>query len=96
MIVAMQGTATAAQIQYVIELMVELGFNVHRTTGATQTVLAGVGGSPTHFEITDFAVLPGVEKAYRISSTYKLAGRGFRRKVRPSRFPTASSWAVTR
>jgi hypothetical protein len=43
MIVAMQDHATDEQIQSVIERMVELGFNVHRTTGETQTILAGVG-----------------------------------------------------
>jgi len=56
---------------------VELGFNVHRTTGETQTILAGVG-TPGQFEITEFQVLSGVHNAYRISSQYKLAGRGFR------------------
>ncbi len=35
-------------------------------------------GHPSHFEVTEFAVLPGVHQAYRISSPYKLAGRGFR------------------
>ena len=77
MIVAMQDRATSEQIQTVIERMVELGFNVHRTTGETQTILAGVG-SPQHFEVTEFSVLKGVQQAYRISSPYKLAGRGFR------------------
>ena len=77
MIVAMQGEATEDQINDVIERMVELGFNVHRTTGATQTILAGVG-TPGHFEVTEFGVLPGVYEAYRISSPYKLAGRSFR------------------
>ena len=77
MIVAMQDHATDEQIQQVIELMVELGFNVHRTTGETQTILAGVG-TPGQFEITEFQVLSGVHNAYRISSQYKLAGRGFR------------------
>ena len=43
MIVAMQGEATEQHIHAVIERMVELGFDVHRTTGATQTILAGVG-----------------------------------------------------
>jgi len=42
MIVAMQDHATDEQIQNVIERMVELGFNVHRTTGEVQTILAGV------------------------------------------------------
>ena len=77
MIVAMRDHATDEQIQNVIERMVELGFNVHRTTGETQTILAGVG-TPGQFEITEFQVLSGVHNAYRISSQYKLAGRGFR------------------
>jgi 3-deoxy-7-phosphoheptulonate synthase len=77
MIVAMQNGATEEHIQQVIERMVELGFNVHRTTGAAQTILAGVG-TPEHFEVAEFKVLPGVFEAYRISSPYKLAGRNFR------------------
>jgi 3-deoxy-7-phosphoheptulonate synthase len=77
MIVAMQDEAQEEDIQYVIERMVELGFDVHRTTGARQTILAGVG-TPAHFDVAEFQVLPGVFQAYRISSPYKLAGRGFR------------------
>ncbi len=77
MIVAMQGEATEQHIHAVIERMVELGFDVHRTTGATQTILAGVG-TPGHFDVAEFKVLDGVFEAYRISSPYKLAGRGFR------------------
>ena len=77
MIVAMQDAATEEHIQSVIERMVELGFAVHRTTGAAQTILAGVG-TPQAFDVAEFAVLPGVQDAYRISSPYKLAGRNFR------------------
>ena len=77
MIVAMQDTATEEHIQQVIERMVELGFNVHRTTGEAQTILAGVG-SPDGFDVAEFQVRAGVHQAYRISSPYKLAGRGFR------------------
>ncbi len=86
MIVAMQSHATDEQIQNVIERMVELGFNVHRTTGETQTILAGVG-TPSHFEVTEFQVLSGVHQAYRISSPYKLAGRGFRPEGTRITFP---------
>ena len=43
MIVAMQEKATEEQIDAVIDAMVEAGVGVHRTTGATQTILAGVG-----------------------------------------------------
>ncbi len=47
MIVAMQEKATEEQIDFVIEVMVEAGVGVHRTTGATQTILAGVGPTAT-------------------------------------------------
>ena len=55
MIVAMQAEATEEQIQGVIEQLVRVGFNVHRTTGAVQTILAGVG-MPAHFDHKDFEV----------------------------------------
>ena len=86
MIVAMQDKALEQHIQQVIERMVELGFNVHRTTGATQTILAGVG-TPDHFDVAEFKVLPGVHDAYRISSPYKLAGRSFRPEGTTVTFP---------
>ena len=77
MIVAMQEMATEEQIDFVIEVMVEAGVGVHRTTGATQTILAGVGPTAT-IDLTKFENLPGVLHVHRISSPYKLAGRGFR------------------
>jgi len=77
MIVVMQEQATEQHIQTIIERMVELGFNVHRTTGATQIILAGVG-SPAQFDVQEFQVRGGVQDAYRITSPYKLAGRNFR------------------
>src|SRR5258708_26587261 len=66
--------------------MVELGLNVRRTTGAAQRILAGVG-TPEHFEVAEFNVLAGVYDAYRISSPYKLAGRGFRPEGTKVTFP---------
>ncbi len=76
MIVAMQEKATEEQIQLVLARMVEIGFNVHRTTGTLQTVLAGVG-QPASFDVHDFQLMTGVAEAHRITSPYKLAGRGF-------------------
>src|SRR5580693_5551658 len=86
MIVAMQEKASEEEIQGVIERLVMVGFNVHRTTGAIQTVLAGVG-TPTHFDHKDFELLPGVAEVVRISSPYKLAGRGFRPEGTVIHFP---------
>ncbi len=77
MIVAMQEKATEDQIDAVIDAMVEAGVNVHRTTGASQTILAGVG--PTAgVELRKFELLAGVLYVHRITAPYKLAGRAFR------------------
>src|SRR5262249_31485051 len=68
---------TEEQIQHVIARLVDMGFEVHRSTGAVQTVLGAVGLRPD-FDIREIEVLDGVKEAHRISSPYKLAGRSFR------------------
>jgi 3-deoxy-7-phosphoheptulonate synthase len=77
MIVAMQENATEQEIQQVIEHLVRMGFSVHRTTGARQSVLAAVGAR-IDFDIRNLEVLAGVQEVHRISAPYKLAGRAFR------------------
>jgi 3-deoxy-7-phosphoheptulonate synthase len=77
MIVAMQEAATEQQIQRVIELLIRMGFSVHRTTGVRQTVLAAVGAR-VDFDTRNLEVLAGVEHVHRISAPYKLSGRAFR------------------
>ncbi|MGA2218569.1 MAG: 3-deoxy-7-phosphoheptulonate synthase [Terracidiphilus sp.] len=77
MIVAMQEKATEEQIDAIIDAMVEAGVNVHRTTGASQTILAGVGPTAS-VDLRKFEIMAGVLYVHRISSPYKLAGRAFR------------------
>jgi len=77
MIVAMQERASEDQIQAVIERLVELGFEVHRSTGKLQTVLGAVGAR-VDFDIRDVEVMDGVKEVHRISSPYKLVARSFR------------------
>lgn len=77
MIVAMQEQASEEQIQQVIERLIGMGFEVHRSTGERQTVLGAVGAR-NEFDIRDIEVLPGVGEAHRISSPYKLVARSFR------------------
>ena len=77
MIVAMQERASEEQIQAVIERLVELGFEVHRSTGKLQTVLGAVGAR-VDFDIRDVEVMEGVKEVHRISSPYKLVARSFR------------------
>src|ERR1051325_4828904 len=77
MIVAMQEGASEAQIQSVIEHLVRMGFEVHRSTGERYTVLGAVGAR-SDFDVRDIEVLDGVHEVHRISSPYKLVGRNFR------------------
>src|SRR5260370_11345137 len=77
MIVAMQEAATEEQIQQVIERLINMGFEVHRSTGERQTVLGAVG-ERREFDTRDIEVLPGVGEVHRISSPYKLVARSFR------------------
>src|SRR5216683_4667205 len=72
----MQEGATRDQIQHVIDRLVGMGFEVHRSTGERQTVLGAVGARD--FDVRDVEVLPGVQEVHRISAPYKLAGRAFR------------------
>jgi 3-deoxy-7-phosphoheptulonate synthase len=77
MIVAMQERATEEQIDRVIDAMVDAGLNVHRTTGATQSILAGVG-PVANIDLAKFELYAGVLYVLRITAPYKLAGRAFR------------------
>ena len=86
MIVAMLETATEDQIQDVTDHLMRMGFAVHRTTGARQSVLAAVGRR-IDFDTRDLEVLSGVEKVHRISAPYKLVGRQFRPHDTVIKFP---------
>jgi len=90
MIVAMKEAASEEQIQKVIERLVDMGFEVHRSTGARQTVLGAVGAR-NEFDIRDIEVLEGVGEAHRISSPYKLVGRSFRPEGTVIKFPNGVS-----
>src|SRR5579871_2283878 len=90
MIVAMQENASEEQISHVIGRLIEIGFEVHRSTGERQTVLGGVGGGDTP-DIGWLEMLPGVEHVHRIGSPYKLVARRFRPEGTVVRFPNGVS-----
>ncbi len=77
MVVVMQPEAGEEQVQNVIDHLVSLGFDIHRSTGASQTVLGAVGVRPD-FDTRDIELLPGVREVVRITQPYKLASRAFR------------------
>ena len=76
MVVVMQEGATDAQIEQVVQRLVEMGMDVHKSTGVTRTVVGAVGSGqpdPGLIEMMD-----GVHEVVRISSPYKLASRTFK------------------
>src|ERR1035437_8669077 len=74
MIVAMLETATETQIQDVTDHLMRMGFAVHRTTGARQSVLAAVGRR-LDFDTRDLEGLSGGEKGHRSSAPATRGGR---------------------
>src|SRR3970040_207581 len=77
MVVVMQERATDEQVQKVIAQLVEMGFDVHRSTGALRTVIGAVGGNRA-FAPALVEVLDGVQEVLRITEPYKLASRTFK------------------
>src|SRR5919204_1941862 len=77
MVVVMKELATDNQIQAVIAQLVEMGFDVHRSTAALRTVIGAVGGQRA-FDPGLIEVLDGVQEVLRITEPYKLASRTFR------------------
>ena len=77
MVVVMQEGAPEDQIQRVINKLMDMGFDIHRSTGARHTVLGAVGAK-VDFDVRDIELQDGVEEVLRISAPYKLASRHFR------------------
>jgi len=77
MVIVMHEDATDEQIQLVIDRIVASGFDVHRSTGASHTVLGAVGVH-RDFDHRDFELLEGVREVIRITQPFKLASRHFK------------------
>lgn len=77
MVVVMQSSAEEAQIQAVIERLNAFGFDVHRSSGVSQTVLGAIGVQPD-FDVRHIKVLDGVAEVYRVTEPYKFASRAWK------------------
>ena len=76
MVVVMQERATEAQVDAVIARLIDLGMDVHRSSGATRTVLGVVGAQKVDPAL--ISLLDGVHEVLRISEPYKRASRTFK------------------
>ncbi len=79
MVVVTEPGATEKQIEEIIRVLNEHGFDVHRSTGVQQTVLGAIGVHP-EFDHRQIELLPGVAEVLRITEPYKLASRTFKRE----------------
>lgn len=76
MIIVMEENASEEQVVRVVDRLVNLGFDIHRSTGARYTILGAVGSRLA--DIRSLELLDGVQKVVRVSSPYKLAARSFK------------------
>lgn len=76
MIIVMEENATEEQVVKVVDRLVNLGFDIHRSTGARYTILGAVGARVA--DTVALELLEGVNKVVRVSSPYKLASRAFK------------------
>jgi 3-deoxy-7-phosphoheptulonate synthase len=76
MIIVMEENATEDQIVAVVDRLVQLGFDIHRSTGARYTILGAVGARLA--DLRALELLEGVNRVVRVSTPYKLAAKAFR------------------
>ena len=79
MVIVMSPTASEGEIGGVVAKLGEYGFQVHRSTGVTRTVLGAIGKTDG-FDLRQIEVLDGVESVTRIGEPFKLASRSFRKE----------------
>jgi len=78
MVVVTEPGVAEKQIEDIIKVLHEHGFDVHRSTGVRQTVLGAIGVQPD-FDHRQIELLSGVAEVIRITEPYKLASRAFKR-----------------
>ncbi len=77
MVIIMSPQATEAQIQAVVDKIIEHELEPHRSTGRSRTVI-GVIGVEITVDPRVFEMMAGVAEVVRITEPYKLASRTFR------------------
>jgi 3-deoxy-7-phosphoheptulonate synthase len=78
MVVVMKERVTDLEVEHVIAHLVELGMDVHRSSGASRVVLGVVGSGKVDPRLIE--LMEGVHEVLRITEPYKLASRTFRQE----------------
>src|SRR5438105_1909889 len=74
MIIVLQPRSTDAQIQHIMERIVELGLKPHLSRGELRTII-GVIGDEEKLQVEPLAAIEGVEQVLPILKPFKLASR---------------------
>ena len=75
MIVNMSASATAEQINHIVERIQECGYQAHLIQGAERTVIGAVGNNGRRSEIEALRAAPGVQDVIQITHPFKLVSR---------------------
>src|SRR3954468_17255694 len=79
MIVVIRPDTTEAQIEHVLERIVELGLKPHVSKGETRTII-GVIGDESKLQAQPLRAIPGVEQVLPVMKPFKLASREMRKQ----------------
>ena len=78
MLIVMKANAGTDQVDNVVNLVKQFGFEVHLSAGKTNTIIGLVGENTSKVDARTFELLPGVREVIKVSSPYKLASRAFK------------------
>ena len=79
MIVVLETGTSEKQIEEIIRVLHDHGFDIHRSTGVQHTVLRAIGVHP-EFDHRQIELLDGVAEVVRVTEPFKLASRAFMRE----------------
>src|SRR6187402_2131815 len=79
MIVVMEPDASDAAVESVISFLVGVGFDVHRSSGQSRTIL-GVVGEVSPNDVSVVSEFEGVAQVTRVSEPFRLASRRFKQR----------------
>jgi 3-deoxy-7-phosphoheptulonate synthase len=79
MIVVMDSGATDSAVENVISFLVSAGFDVHRSSGQSRTIL-GVVGEVTGNDVAVVSEFDGVAQVMRVTEPFRLASRRFKQQ----------------
>ncbi|MGD9580095.1 MAG: 3-deoxy-7-phosphoheptulonate synthase [Vampirovibrionia bacterium] len=78
MLIVMKANAETRQVENVVNLVKQFGFEVHLSAGKTNTIIGLVGENTSKVDARTFELLPGVREVVKVSSPYKLASKAFK------------------